>query len=400
MRPAVLWADTRCSAQLERYRALGEEVQRRLGNPYVTGMAGPSLLWLRDHDPDAYGTACWALQPKDWLRLRLTGEAAAEPSDASATLLYDLAADGWAFDLVESLGLRPNLLPPLIESGDEDGTLTAEAARHLRLPAGIPVAAGAADTAAAMLGTGLLLPGSAQLTVGTGGQIVVPLEAPEIDPTFRTHTFRAAAPNCWYAMAAMQNAGLVLEWVREVLGAGWDEVYSEAFSVPAGAEGLTFLPYLSGERTPHLDPNARGAWIGLGLHHRRAHLLRAALEGVAFSLRDGLEALLARGISLSRLRLAGGGSVRQEWRQLLADVLQRPLLAVPDPAASSRGAALLAGIAAGLYRNAEDTLRLAPAPVPIAAPEESFRQYEEPYKRFRALYGCLRTGASSYTPLW
>jgi xylulokinase len=376
------------------YRALGEEVQRRLGNPYVTGMAGPSLLWLREHELDAYGAARWALQPKDWLRLRLTGEPSGEPSDASATLLYDLAADGWAFDVVEALGLRPEMLPPLIESGDRAGTLTGEAAEHLGLSAGIPVAAGAGDTAAAMLGTGLLLPGIAQLTVGTAGQIVVPLDAPEIDPTFMTHTFRAAAPGRWYAMAAMQNVGLALEWVRGVLGPSWDEVYAEAFSVPAGAESLIFLPYLSGERTPHLDPNARGAWIGLRLHHRRAHLLRAALEGVAFSLRDGLEALIARGIEIPQLRLAGGGSVRPEWRQMLADVLQRPLLAVPDPAASSRGAALLAGIASGVYRNAEETLELAPTPVPIAAPEENLRHYEEPYARFHALYSRVRTGGN------
>jgi xylulokinase len=245
-----------------------------------------------------------------------------------------------------------------------------------------------------MLGTGLLLPGTAQLTVGTAGQIVAPLDAPEIDATFRTHTFRAAARGRWYAMAAMQNVGLALEWVRVVLGAGWDDVYAEAFSVPAGAEGLTFLPYLTGERTPHMDPDARGAWIGLGLHHRRAHLLRAALEGVAFSLRDGLEALVARGIEIPQLRLAGGGSVRQEWRQLLADVLQRPLLAVPDPAVSSRGAALLAGVAAGTYGDAEETLALAPLPLPIAAPEKSVRQYEEAYERFWALYAGVRSVGS------
>lgn len=385
LRQAILWADTRTADQLEWYRALGPEIAARLANPYVPGMAGPSLLWLRERERETYNSARWALQPKDWLRLRLTGEAVAEPSDASATLLYDLHADGWAFDVVETLGLRAELLAPVIGSGEPAGPLREDAARHLGLRPGVPVAAGAADTAAAMLGTGLLLPGSVQLTVGSGGQIVAPLNSPQRDLTFRTHLYRAALPDSWYAMAAIQNVGLALDWVRDVLGMSWEEVYAESFDVPPGAEGLTFLPYLTGERTPHLDPNLRGSWLGLGLHHRRAHLMRAALEGVAFALREGQEALEDRGISIPELRLAGGGSLQPAWRQLLANVLQRRLLAVPDPAASARGAALLAGIAAGVYLNASATLPLAPSLQLIARPDESSSLYLDPYRRYRAL---------------
>ena len=391
LRSAVLWADARSVEQLVAYRRLDEDARRRLANPPAVGMAGPSLLWLRDHESDVYASARWALQPKDWLRLRLTGEVAAEPSDASATLLYDLEYDRWDYPVVEALGLRPGLLAPLLASADVAGALTREAAGRLGLRAGLPVAAGAADTAAAMLGCGLLRPGSVQLTVGTGGQIVAPKSNPEPDPHGRTHLFRAAAPNLWYSMAAIQNAGLALEWARRVLGASWEEVYDEAFAVPPGAGGVVFLPYLSGERTPRFDPVARGAWTGLGLDHGRGHLLRAALEGVAFALREGLEALEEAGTPVPELRLAGGGTASEPWRRLLADVLGRPLWLVPDAVASvasARGAALLAGVASGDYRTAEDTL--VPDPEKAIRPGDASADYEAAYARYLDLYPRLR----------
>jgi xylulokinase len=392
LRPAILWADARSVEQLAAYRRLDEDAGRRLANPPAVGMAGPSLLWLRDHEPDAYASARWALQAKDWLRLRLTGEVAAEPSDASATLLYDLRSDRWDYPVVEALGLRPGLLAPLVASADRAGTLTKEAAGRLGLQAGLPVAAGAADTAAAMLGCGLLRPGSFQLTIGTGGQIVTPRSDPVPDPYGRTHLYRAAAPNLWYSMAAIQNAGLALEWARKILGASWDEVYEEAFAVPPGAGGVVFLPYLSGERTPRFDPDARGAWAGLGLEHRRGHLLRAALEGVAFALREGLEALEEAGTPVPELRLAGGGAADESWQQLLADVLGRPLRLLPGAmaaVASARGAALLAGVASGVYRTAEDTLALAPDPDRVIRPGDATAAYQAAYARYRELYPRL-----------
>src|SRR5918993_2731390 len=319
LRPAVLWADARSGAELAAYRGLDEDLGRRLANPPAVGMAGPSLLWLRDHEPDAYASARWTLQSKDWLRMRMTGEAVTEPSDASATLLYDLLADDWAYGVLENLGLRMELLAPLVSSASVAGMLEGEAAGELGLREGLPVAAGAADTAAAMLGTGLVRPGPVQLTVGTGGQVVTPKEEPEPDPYGRTHLYRAALPGLWYSMAAVQNAGLALEWVRKVLGVSWKEVYEEAFAVAHGSGGVTFLPYLSGERTPRFDSGARGAWTGLGLDHTRGHLLRAALEGVAFALREGLEALEDLGGATPEVRLAGGGAGKEPWRRLLAD---------------------------------------------------------------------------------
>jgi xylulokinase len=390
LRSAIVWADARSTEQLAAYGRLGEEARRRLANPPAAGMAGPSLLWLRDHEPHAYASSRWALQPKDWLRLCLTGEAFAEPSDASATLLYDLRSDGWDYPVVETLGLRPGLLAPLVASGSAAGTLTEKAAELLGLRPGLPVAAGAADTAAAQLGCGHMRPGTVQLTVGTGAQIVAPRSGPEPDPQQRTHLYRAAAPDLWYSMAAIQNAGLALEWARGVLGASWERVYEEAFAVPPGAGGVSFLPYLSGERTPRFDPGARGAWTGLGLDHGRGHLLRAALEGVAFALREGLEALEEAGIPVAELRLAGGGTASDPWRRMLADVLGRPLRPLPDavaPVASARGAALLAGVASGAYQTVGDTLALAPDPDRVIPPGD--RVYEAAYARYRELYPRL-----------
>jgi len=391
LRPAILWADARSGGELAAYRGLDEDLRRRLANPPAVGMAGPSLLWLRDNEPDEYASAAWALQPKDWLRMRLTGETAAEPSDASATLLYDLTADDWSYAAAEELALRAGLLAPLMPSAGVAGTLRAEAAGDLGLREGLPVAAGAADTAAAMLGTGLLRPGPVQLTVGTGGQVVTLKGSP--DPSGRTHLYRGCVPGSWYSMAAIQNAGLALEWVRKVLGVSWEEVYEEAFAVPPDAGGVAFLPYLSGERTPRFDPGARGAWTGLGLDHTRGHLLRAALEGVAFAMREGLEALEDLGIDAPGLRLAGGGaggSAGEPWRQLLADVLGRPLWLLPDEissVASARGAALLAGLASGVYPAAEDTLSLMPEPERSISPGGA--DYEVAYEHYRELYPRL-----------
>ncbi|MGF1471068.1 MAG: xylulokinase [Rubrobacteraceae bacterium] len=397
LRPAVLWADARSGEQLAVYEdVLDDEARRRLGSPPAVGFTGPTLLWLRDNEPESYSAARWALQPKDWLRLRLTGKAMAEPSDASATLLYDLPSDDWNYEVAEALGLRGELLAPLTGSWEVAGQLTEEAAGQLGVSPGLPVAAGAGDTAAAMLGTGLLeadgSPGDAQLTVGTGGQIVVPRARPEPDPNRSLQLHRAAAPDLYYFMAAVQNAGLALEWARKLLGASWDEVYEEAFAVQPGAGGVSFLPYLSGERTPHFDPGARGAWTGLGLNHGREHLLRAALEGVAFSLRDGVEALEAAGAGIPNPRLAGGGVTRGPWRQLLADVLARPLRLLPDEiasTASARGAALLAGVASGAYSSVADTRSLAPEVEGTVEPAEENAEYEAAYQRYQELYPRL-----------
>src|SRR5215218_4791047 len=332
-RNAILWADSRAQAELDIYRSLPADSRQRLANPLSPGMAGPILAWLVRHERELTDTMRWALQPKDWLRLQLTGEVHTEPSDASATLIYDLVGDTWALDVVEALGVDPRVLPtPLPSSGAPAGRLTPTAAEHLGLPAGTPVAAGAADTAAAAIGSGLVAPGTAQLTIGTGVQLVTPSDRPPTgmgDPV--THYYRAATDAGHYEMAAVLNGGLALRWVCDVLGASWAELYSTA-GQPPSADGPLFLPHLNGERTPYMDASMRGAWVGLAPHHSRRELLRSALEGVAFATGEALAALFPDGPVVDHLRLAGGGTADPAWRQLLADVLDVELRAVAIPA--------------------------------------------------------------------
>ncbi|MBE9188990.1 xylulokinase [Gloeocapsopsis crepidinum LEGE 06123] len=386
LRPAILWADTRSSEMLPQYDVLDSSMRSQLANPIAAGMAGASLLWLRKYEPEVYARARWVVQPKDWLRLRLTGKVAAEPSDASGTLLYDVVSDCWALDVIAALKLRSDWLPELLPSSSSiAGNLIPEAASHLELIVNTPVIAGAADTAAAALGNGLIQPGTVQLTVGSAAQIITPRSQPIVDSYGRTHLYRAALPHQWYTLAAIQNAGLALEWVKGVLGYTWEQVYAEAFAVPLGCEGLTFLPYLTGDRTPHLDPLARGAWVGLGLHHTRAHLMRAALEGVAFSLKQGLDAIAATGVTATQLRLAGGGTLEPMWQQLLADVLQVSLYSTTVAAASARGAAILAGMGIGVFQDAIATQSSGQNTTPNN-PDSSL---EAAWQRYQSLYPSL-----------
>ncbi|MDQ6658915.1 MAG: FGGY family carbohydrate kinase [Actinomycetota bacterium] len=373
VRPAVLWADARAEAELDVYRALPDDVRSRLANPLSPGMAGPELAWLHLHEPDVVARARCALQPKDWIRARLIGEFAAEPSDASATLLYDVLAQDWDEDIVVAVGIRRELLPPVLPfAGATAGVLRPRAAAELGLPAGIPVAAGAGDSAAAALGSGVLDKGTVQLTIGTGVQIVTVVHAPtaqsvadRLDPV--THLYRSATRGGWYAMAAGLTGGQSLDWVRRLLGADWAELYTAADRGPQEGDPI-FLPHLVGERTPYLDTQLRGSWTGLDPRHDRNALLYSALEGVAFAVADGLDALPGVPPTGRELRLAGGGTTQPAWRTLLADVLDARLHAVDVPGASARGAALLAAQAAGLLSDAELVEVARPRTTLIAAP--------------------------------
>ena len=365
VRDALLWADERAREEVALYKALPADMQQRLANPLVAGMAGPMLCWLKRHERANYKAGRWMVQPKDWIHFCLTGEIASDASDASATLLYDLPADSWAFDVVDALHLRHELLPEILSSSSVAGALTEQAAQALHIPVGTPVAVGASDTAAAALGTGLLAPGPIQLTVGTGAQIVQLRSAPSADTTLRTHLYRAANDNTWYSMAAVQNAGLVLDWVCRMLGASWNDMYTTATTVTPGSQGLLFRPYLTQER--FLSASDGGAFLNLRMYHRREHLLHAALEGVAFNLRRALEILPDIG-ETKVLRLAGGGTMNAAWRQMLADILRCELVAVDTPDASARGAALLAGIAIGVWPDTLATETVALATHRVAKP--------------------------------
>ncbi len=352
LRPAILWPDTRSRWETHAFAKLPDELRLRLANPPATGMAGPSLLWLKRHEPTVLGHARHALAAKDWLRLRLTGRAGSEPSDASMTLLYDMIEDCWAREVMERLDLDASLLPPLKGSTRVGGNLLPGAAAELGLSAGIPVAMGAADSAACLLGMGRILPGDAVLQVGSGIQIMSVCEdiAPLRDPPY--HTFRTCTESR-YRMAAMQNGGTAFEWARRALQASWADLYDAAFAAEEGSAGVIFLPHVTGERTPHMNPDAAGGWINLRLGCERAHLIRAVFEGVAFSVRDGWEALRDAGTDADQLILAGGGSSDPRWRQLLADVLRIPLRAGRGTGDAALGAAFLGGIAAGHWADIE-----------------------------------------------
>jgi xylulokinase len=374
-RAAVLWADTRSSSEADRLRRASPELRARLSNPAVPGMAGPTLAWLGKHEPASIQDADWALQPKDWLRMNFTGEAATEPSDASATLLWDLPGDRWCEEVFDLLEVPHRLAAPVRQSAAVAGT-TGDGQPYL--PPGIPVVHGGADTACALFGAEPLAPGTAQISVGTGAQVVAGLDLPQADPSVRTHLYRGVVPGSWYGMGAVQNAGLAFERAWRWLDISWEQAYSLAEQAAPGAAGLTFIPHLSGERTPYVDAGLRGGWIGLGLEHTRAHLVRSVLEGVAFSIREAVEALRRAGRPISRARLVGGGTLHPLWRELLADVLQLPLTVVSRHDAAARGAARLACLGLGI------AVEMAGDQVEETVEPSEPGGYEEAYARFLA----------------
>ncbi len=373
LRPPVIWLDRRASAEVADYQRLPAGLRARLGNAPSAGMAGPLLLWMSRYEPDAYRRARWMLQPKDWLRLRLTGQVATDPTDASGTLLFDLARGAWATDVAQALGLRTDLLPEIRPPAEIAGTLLPAAAEQLGLRPGLPVATGAADTAASLLaaqlpaaaptGAGLSAAGRwGLLTLGTGGQLIVSSPPPKPDIPFSdypdpgspggggadlsgtTNLFRSVDGGT-YRLAGAQNVGVTLDWVRRTLGASWDELYGTS-ARPWQADTPVFLPQLAGERWD--DRGSGGAWIGLTLAHERDDLMRAALEGVGFLLRGKLDDMRAAGCAPAKIRLAGGGTRHPAWRQLLADVLAVPLYPAGPGWLTACGAAQIAAAATGM----------------------------------------------------
>jgi len=346
VRPAILWADERAVGMTESYRRLDDTRRRSLANPAVPGMTGPILCWLAEHEPALYHQARWVLQAKDWLRAEMVGGIGAEPSDASGTLLYDLQGHDWAYDVVDDLGLRRDVLAPLARSDQIAGLLTERAAHHLGLASGTEVVYGAADTAAALVGSSLTEMGAIQLSVGSGAQVVTLRRKADPDAGGRYHVFSRATGG-YYALAAVQAAGLAFEWAWSTLGCGWDAAYRALELAPPGSNGAMFVPHVAGARSPSMNPAATAAFAGLRVGNDRSDLLRSVFEGVAFSILDAASSL-AEYQAAGEIRLAGGGSVVPAWRQLLADVLDRPLIVLGDENASARGAAILAGVACGV----------------------------------------------------
>ena len=406
IRPALLWCDGRTTDECREIteRVGGEERLRDLAsNPALEGFTLPKVLWLRNHEPEAFRRLATVLLPKDYLRYRLTGTLATEPSDASATLMYDTARLRWSTEILETLELPESIVPEVGGSAEVLGRVTPEVAALTGLPAGTPVVGGGADNACGAAGVGAIAPGEAVASWGTSGTVLAPTAEPKVDPGLRAHTFCHVVPNTWYLMGVMLSAGGAFAWYRDQLAremAGTPDanrvLNEEAAAIPPGADGVTFLPYLQGERTPHRDASARGAFVGLSLAHTRAHLTRAVLEGVCFGMRDSLEILRDLGMPIDQLLLTGGGAKSPFVRRLQAEVYGVPVATVSREEGPAYGAALLAAVGAGAFPDMNAAVR---ATQSRGKPEHpaagAHAAYAEPYARFRALYPALRSLAAS-----
>lgn len=394
IRPALVEGDLRSQRQCDAIGALlgAERVAEIAGSAPTTDSQAVKILWLRDVEPVQYRHVRRVLLPKDYVRLRLTGELATDVSDASGTLLLDLQRRAWSDVMLGALGIPPDWLPAVSESAVITGGLRPSVATGLGLPAGLPIAAGAGDNAAAAIGTGIVRNGPIRSSIGTSGAMFAHRDGPEPDASGRLHTCCSAVPGRYHMMALTLSAGASLRWWRDLLGGaeGYEDLDALAETAPAGADGLFFLPYMSGERTPHLNPAARGAFVGLRAHHTRAHLTRALMEGVIFSLRDGLELMRDLGVSPERVRATGGGARSSVWRQMQADVFDLPVESTADEG-PAMGAALLAGVAAGAYRDvheaSDQALRLADVIEPDPA---RAARYGQLMHTFRALYSATQ----------
>ncbi len=399
---AITWADQR-SAELipELEERIGRSTFLSIsGTRPAAGFMGPTLVWLTRYEPARLDRAAAAVHPKDYLRLRMTGSAATDVSDASATALFDITARTWSAELAAQTGIPDRLLPSLLESADIAGELSREAADDLGLSPGIPVVAGCADQPAQAVANGLLDPGAGSITLGTGGQIFSPSDRPTFDPQGRVSTFNHAVPDRWYQLGATLAAGLSLRWLRDLLSLEAESPFAEldglAEAVPAGADGLTFLPYLVGERSPIMDPLARGAFVGLTLHHGRNHLARAVLEGVACSLRATRDAMADAGSAPDSWLASGNGLASPLWRSIVADTLGQPLGYVAAPERSGVGAALIAGIGTGIYSDYKEAAAVAHRPITSTEPDATRSlSYDTVYARYQHRSTSLLPGAVS-----
>ena len=394
LRPAILWNDQRTGAECDAIRrAVGpERLISITGNDALTGFTAPKLVWVRDHEPDVWQRIAHVLLPKDYVRLRLTGEYALDKADGAGTLLFDLAARGWSAEVLAALEIDPAWMPPTWEGPEVTGLVTGEAAAATGLRPGTPVVAGGGDQAANAVGVGAVGAGTVALSLGTSGVVFATTNRPLFEPRGRVHAFCHAVPGRWHMMSVMLSAAGSLRWFRDALAPGMEfaDLVAPAAEVPPGSDGLWFLPYLTGERSPHADPLARGAFVGLTLAHDRRHLTRAVLEGVAFGLRDGLDLMIGAGMPApDQIRASGGGTASPLWRQILADVLGAEIATVNTSEGAAYGAGLLAAVGAAWYPSVEAACDALVSATPTAAPGPDAARYAEAHAVYRDLYPAL-----------
>ncbi len=399
IRPALLWNDARTGAQCVaiEHRLGRERVLAITGNRPSAGFQAPKILWLAENEPEAHARVARVLLPKDFVRLRLTGTAATDAADASGTLLLDIRRRDYSGEMLEALGIPAEWLPPVHEGPEVVARLDATGAAATGLPSGLPVVAGGGDNACAAVGAGIVAAGDGVCSIGTSGTLFVHADRAVVDPEGGLNAFCAAVPGGWHLMGVVLSAGGALAWfvarvlAEETEGAAFDRLFAEISELPAGADGLLFLPYLAGERSPHMDPEARGAWVGLSLAHDRRHMARALVEGVGFAFADCLSRMRALGLEPDRLVLAGGGAGNPVWRRILAAQLDRPLLPAAAEEGPALGAAMLAGIGTGMFADFGDAVaRCVPATESEVTPDaDAVAIYDGLFARYRKLYPAL-----------
>ena len=396
LRPAILWNDQRCGAECDeiRVRIDRAELVQITGNDALTGFTAPKILWVERHEPEIHRRIRHILLPKDYIRYKLTGALAMDKADGSGTMLFDLRKRTWSSQIVNALNISPDWLPPTFEGHEITGEVTREAAALTGLRPGTPVVAGGGDQSAQAVGTGVVRPGTIAVTLGTSGVVFAATESALMEPEGRLHAFCHAVAGRWHLMGVMLSAAGSLQWYRDKLACdrSFADLVDEAAGVAAGSEGLIFLPYLSGERTPHPDPLARGAWIGLTMRHGQAHLTRSVLEGVAFGIKDMFCLMRDAGLgAIEEVRVSGGGAKSLLWRQILADTLDAELVSVSTTEGAAFGAALLAGVGVGVWSDVDaacaQTIRTSGRVIPNNQTSEIYASLYEQYQR---LYPTLK----------
>ncbi len=401
IRRALLWNDQRTAnecAEIESLVGGRKKLIRMVANPALTGFTAPKILWLRNHEPRNYARMTQVLLPKDYVRFRLTGEFATEVSDASGTLLLDVKKRAWCKRLLNKLDIDSSLLPAVYESEEVSGQLTKASAGLTGLQAGVPVVGGGGDQAAGAVGNGIVRRGVISATMGTSGVVFAHSDEVQIDPEGRLHTFCHAVRGKWHVMGVVLSAGGSLQWYRNQLGEAeiaaakrkkidpYELITAQAAEAPAGCEGLYFLPYLTGERTPHADPNARAAWIGLSLRHGRSHLIRSVIEGATYAMRDSLEIIKSLNIPVREIRLSGGGARSEFWKQIQADIYGKTVVTINAEEGPAYGVALLAAAGTGAFKNVVEACS---ATISVASSTKSSTANKRAYNKAYPIYGKL-----------
>ena len=405
LRPAILWCDVRTTEQC---RYITEKVGKDLlvrstCNPALEGFTAPKVIWVRDNEPEIYEKAFKMMLPKDYVRFLLTGEIASEVSDAAGTILFDVRNREWSREVLGKLEISPDLMPPCYESIDVCGRITPKVAEMTGLKPGTPVVGGGADNACTAVGNGIVVTGKTSASIGTSGTMLTPTDTPEVDPDLRAHTFCHCVPHKWYIMGVMLSAGGAFRWFRDTLGQKeieqaeekgidpYEILTEEAAKVEPGCEGLIFLPYLIGERTPHGDANAKGVFFGLTLRHKKEHITRSVMEGVTFGMRDSLEIIKGLGLDVGQITATGGGARSALWRQMQADIYGAEVVTINIAEGPAFGAAILAGVGAEVYNSIQEaTSEIVEVTSKTQPIKDNVKVYEEYYQIYRSLYPALK----------